>query len=52
MGPLQGLCLAWNIGIRQLQADVDSICVTQLVVTQFVLGQMRMHHLSGASRIC
>ena len=35
-GLYQGLCLAWNIGIRQLQVDVDSICVIQLVANDSV----------------
>ena len=35
-GLYQGLCLAWNIGIRQLQVDVDIICVTQLVANDSV----------------
>ncbi|KAH9752901.1 putative ribonuclease H protein [Citrus sinensis] len=30
-GLYQGLCLAWDNGIRQLQVEVDSLCVTRLV---------------------
>ncbi|KAL9441420.1 hypothetical protein AB3S75_019997 [Citrus x aurantiifolia] len=30
-GLYRGLCLAWDNGIRQLQVEVDSLCVTRLV---------------------
>ncbi|KAH9792364.1 putative ribonuclease H protein [Citrus sinensis] len=30
-GLYQGLCLAWDNGIQQLQVEVDSLCVTRLV---------------------
>ncbi|KAH9734521.1 putative ribonuclease H protein [Citrus sinensis] len=32
-GLLQGLQLAWNIGIRQLLVEVDSRCITEILTT-------------------
>ena len=30
----QGLLQAWNLGIKKLQVDVDSSCVTKLIENQ------------------
>ncbi|KAH9725573.1 putative ribonuclease H protein [Citrus sinensis] len=36
-GLYQGLSLAWNVGIRHLLVEVDSLCVTQMISQQMVV---------------
>ncbi|KAH9750393.1 putative ribonuclease H protein [Citrus sinensis] len=36
-GLYQGLSLAWNVGIRHLLVEVDSLCVTQMISQQVVV---------------
>ncbi|KAH9666643.1 putative ribonuclease H protein [Citrus sinensis] len=36
-GLYQGLSIAWNVGIRHLLVEVDSLCVTQMIFQQVVV---------------
>ncbi|KAL9419174.1 hypothetical protein AB3S75_037017 [Citrus x aurantiifolia] len=48
-GLYQGLLLAWEAGIKRLLAEVDSLCVTQLISKQVVVPN-EFYALVGAIR--
>ena len=50
-GLYQGLCLAWDNGIRQLQVEVDSLCVTRLVADNEIKPNVHASLIRGIKEL-
>lgn len=50
-GLLQGLQLAWNIGIRQLLVEVDSRCITEILATDTNYPNANSSLIQGIKRL-
>ena len=43
----QGLTLAWEVGIKQLLVEVDSLCITQMISKQVVVPNVFYALIAG-----